>query len=46
MNDSADYVCPRFANVEALAQLKRVIKPGSSLALLWNIEDCLFPYLF
>jgi SAM-dependent methyltransferase len=30
----------RFANQEALKEIRRVLKPGGKLAMIWNIEDC------
>lgn len=31
-----------FANEKALREIHRVLKPRSSLGLIWNIEDCEF----
>ena len=30
----------RFANEESLQDIYRVLAPGGSLGLIWNIEDC------
>lgn len=30
----------RFANMEALREIHRVLKPAGVLGLVWNIEDC------
>ena len=31
----------RFANKESLEEIHRVLVPGGSLGLIWNVEDCL-----
>ena len=31
----------RFATEKALNEIYRVIVPGGSLGLIWNVEDCL-----
>lgn len=30
----------RFANNDALREMKRTLKPGASFGAIWNIEDC------
>lgn len=32
----------RFANEESLREIHRVLIPGGSLGLIWNIESCKF----
>jgi ubiquinone/menaquinone biosynthesis C-methylase UbiE len=34
-------IAVRFANEEALAEIRRVLKPGAKLGMIWNIEDCM-----
>ena len=31
----------RFANSESLEEIHRILVPGGSLGLIWNVEDCL-----
>ena len=31
----------RFAHDEALHEIYRVLKPGSILGIIWNVEDCM-----
>lgn len=31
----------RFANEEALAEIRRILKPGAKIGMIWNIEDCM-----
>ena len=33
----------RFANEESLKEIRRVLKPGGKLGVIWNIEDCTLP---
>lgn len=33
----------RFAKEESLEEIRRVLKPGGKLAMIWNIEDCTPP---
>lgn len=36
----------RFAKEAALEEIRRVLKPGAKLGLIWNIEDCrIHPFL-
>ena len=37
--DDADVF--RFANEESLEEIYRVLVPGGTLGMIWNIEDCL-----
>ena len=30
----------RFANMDALKEIARVLQPTGVLAMVWNIEDC------
>jgi hypothetical protein len=30
----------RFANMESLQEIHRVLKPGAGFGLIWNLEDC------
>ena len=30
----------RFAKAEALQEIHRVLIPGGTLGMIWNIEDC------
>lgn len=30
----------RFANVDALTEIHRVLAPGAFVGVIWNIEDC------
>jgi ubiquinone/menaquinone biosynthesis C-methylase UbiE len=30
----------RFANMGALQEIHRVLKPGGKLAMIWNVDDC------
>lgn len=30
----------RFANMESLKEISRVLKPGGGLGLIWNLENC------
>ena len=32
---------PRFAHNDALREISRTLKPGASLGVIWNVEDCL-----
>lgn len=34
-----------FANAEALAEVRRVLKPGGALGLIWNIRDAGVPWV-
>lgn len=34
-----------FASREALAEIRRVLKPGGSLGLAWNIRDATTPWV-
>lgn len=34
-----------FANARALAEIRRVLKPGGSLGLVWNIRDATTPWV-
>lgn len=34
-----------FANTEALAEIRRVLKPGGALGLVWNIRDATVPWV-
>jgi ubiquinone/menaquinone biosynthesis C-methylase UbiE len=30
----------RFANMDALKEIARVLKPAGVLGMIWNIDDC------
>lgn len=32
----------RFATKEALREIHRVVRPGATFGMIWNIEDCKF----
>jgi ubiquinone/menaquinone biosynthesis C-methylase UbiE len=34
-----------FANTQALAEIRRVLKPGGALGLVWNIRDATVPWV-
>jgi putative component of membrane protein insertase Oxa1/YidC/SpoIIIJ protein YidD len=37
----------RFATRDSLREIHRVLRPGATFGMIWNIEDCMFciPYL-
>lgn len=35
-----DTWCNRFATDEALREIHRVLKPGGTFGMIWNIDDC------
>jgi hypothetical protein len=32
----------RFATRDALKEIHRVLRPGATFGMIWNIEDCTF----
>lgn len=32
----------RFATEASLAEIHRVLKPGGTVGMIWNVEDCKF----
>jgi hypothetical protein len=40
MGEHARLIESRFATEEALREIRRVLRPGGALGVIWNIEDC------
>lgn len=36
----------RFATEASLAEIHRVLKPGGTLGMIWNVEDCKLSFGF
>lgn len=37
---SAGTHCTRFATESSLKEIHRVLRPGATFGMIWNIEDC------
>jgi hypothetical protein len=32
----------RFANKESLKEIHRILKPGATFGMIWNVDECKF----